>query len=167
MDSGSVSLHNLLKSMDGIDEIDGAIFMATTNFPELIHDALTCRPGRFDKIFNIKRPTPHNIERLLKYYKISLTDGDLNSIATQMYKEKLSMAFVTEFVKVVKTQNRSNAITFESAQTILKSLKNHKKVYDKHFDNEKMIKMGFGTETDIPIKSPIATGIGSDDESEE
>jgi len=146
VDAGSISLHNLLKGMDGVDEIDGAIFMATTNFPDMIHDALTCRPGRFDRIFGIEKPTAENIKKLLQHYKINIIDKNLSSIANMMFKEKLSMAFVTEFVKIVKTQERSNDISFSKAETIFDKIKKHQASYHKQFKKEQNgCTMGFLT----------------------
>lgn len=40
---------NVLNVLDGVEAIDGIVFLATTNFPELIHERVLNRPSRFDR----------------------------------------------------------------------------------------------------------------------
>lgn len=49
------TLNQLLTDLDGFDQNSGVIFLAATNFPQLLDKALT-RPGRFDR--NIVVPLP-------------------------------------------------------------------------------------------------------------
>jgi len=49
------TLNQLLVDLDGFSQSTGVIFIAATNFPEMLDKALT-RPGRFDKIVNVELP---------------------------------------------------------------------------------------------------------------
>lgn len=49
------TLNQLLVDLDGFNQTTGVIFLAATNFPEMLDKALT-RPGRFDKIVNVELP---------------------------------------------------------------------------------------------------------------
>lgn len=49
------TLNQLLVDLDGFSQTTGVIFIAATNFPEMLDKALT-RPGRFDKIVNVDLP---------------------------------------------------------------------------------------------------------------
>lgn len=55
----------LLNQMDGIEDNNGILVVATTNHPELIDDAIVRRPGRFDVILHIGELSLKNREILL------------------------------------------------------------------------------------------------------
>lgn len=61
------TLNQLLVDLDGFNQTEGVIFMAATNFPEMLDKALT-RPGRFDKIVNVELPDVRGRAAILKYY---------------------------------------------------------------------------------------------------
>jgi AAA+ superfamily predicted ATPase len=143
-DYGSISLHSLLKGMDGVDQFDDIILFATTNFPDILHEALIGRPGRFDKIYKVEKPTPDNIYKLLKYYNISIdytshitSEEALRDLAKEL--EGSSMAFVAEFVKLAKMKFKRNNITNEETYTILTAIKDHKKLCENHFKEPKSL----------------------------
>jgi AAA+ superfamily predicted ATPase len=138
-DYAMVSLHALLKGLDGVDQYDGIILIATSNFPDVLHEALVGRPGRFDKIIEIKKPTIENICKLLQYYKITIKDSNLEYIAKELLGS--SMAFVTEFVKICKMKYKSNVISLEQGKEILKAIKQHQELCKNHFSDKK--KVGF------------------------
>jgi spastic paraplegia protein 7 len=50
------TLNQLLVEMDGINELEGVVVMASTNRPAVLDQALL-RPGRFDRQINIDLPT--------------------------------------------------------------------------------------------------------------
>ena len=138
-DYGSISLHSMLKGLDGIDQIDGIMLFATTNFPDVLHEALTGRPGRFDKIYKINKPTEKDICKLLKYYKINIVDGSLDDIAKDLKESDSSMAFVAEFVKSSKMKYMRNDIKLEEARVILHAIHEHQNLCSDHFQEPKSI----------------------------
>jgi SpoVK/Ycf46/Vps4 family AAA+-type ATPase len=139
-DVGKISLHALLKGLDGVDEVSGIILFATTNFPDLLHEAIAGRPGRFDKIYEIKKPTPEGIIKLLNYHKISIVDGNLDQIVKEL--KGSSMAFVAEFIKSAKMKYKRNDLKTEEAKTLLDAIHHHQELCRKHFQEEKTL--GFG-----------------------
>jgi len=50
------TLYTLLKMLDGIEQFDGVVTVATTNFLESLDKALTERPSRFDRIIRLQQP---------------------------------------------------------------------------------------------------------------
>lgn len=48
---------SLLNIMDGVQKVDGVVFIATTNHPEQLEEVLINRPGRFDAHYRILPPT--------------------------------------------------------------------------------------------------------------
>ena len=53
---GSVTLGELLSQMDGLEENDGLIVVATTNDLEVIEPAMRDRPSRFDVVLEVGLP---------------------------------------------------------------------------------------------------------------
>ena len=77
------TLNQLLNDLDGFDQSTGVIFIAATNHPELLDQALL-RPGRFDRHVQVELPDVGGRLAILKYHtkKIRLSpDIDLSSIA--------------------------------------------------------------------------------------
>lgn len=46
----------VLNVLDGVNQIDKVVFLATTNYPERLGDRIINRPSRFDKRFKIGHP---------------------------------------------------------------------------------------------------------------
>ncbi|KAJ2774525.1 hypothetical protein IWQ57_000782, partial [Coemansia nantahalensis] len=77
------TLNQLLVDLDGFSQTEGVVFMAATNFPEVLDPALT-RPGRFDRIVQVPLPDVRGRAAILKKHaeKITLAgDVDLNVVA--------------------------------------------------------------------------------------
>ena len=51
-----ISLSHFLNKLDGFEDLDGILILATTNHPEEIDPALTNRPSRFDRVWIINLP---------------------------------------------------------------------------------------------------------------
>ncbi|KAJ2784784.1 hypothetical protein H4R18_000911 [Coemansia javaensis] len=77
------TLNQLLVDLDGFAQTEGVIFMAATNFPEVLDPALT-RPGRFDRIVQVPLPDVRGRAAILRKHaeKIQLaSDVDLGVVA--------------------------------------------------------------------------------------
>lgn len=61
------TLNQLLVDLDGFNQSTGVIFIAATNFPEMLDKALT-RPGRFDKIVNVELPDVRGRAAILEHH---------------------------------------------------------------------------------------------------
>jgi SpoVK/Ycf46/Vps4 family AAA+-type ATPase len=55
-----------LNILDGVDQVDKVVFLATTNYPEVLGARILNRPSRFDKRFKIGHP---NAESRKLYFK--------------------------------------------------------------------------------------------------
>lgn len=130
-DAGKVTLHDILKALDGIDQYGGIIVIATTNYAGDMSEAIMNRPGRFDRVWNIGLPTPENIKNFITYHKIEISDGSTDCIISGL--RGYSMSFVEEFIKRIKTKYRKNIVSFEECEGILDEIHKHNKLYLDYF----------------------------------
>lgn len=77
------TLNQLLTDLDGFSQTSGVIFLAATNFPQLLDKALT-RPGRFDRHVVVPLPDVRGRIAILKHHMKNVqisTDVDAAIIA--------------------------------------------------------------------------------------
>ncbi|MCY2979278.1 MAG: ATP-dependent zinc metalloprotease FtsH [Planctomycetota bacterium] len=82
-DEREQTLNQILGEMDGFSPTDSVIIMAATNRPDVLDPALL-RPGRFDRLVTVGRPTLKGREAILKVHvrEVPLdNDVDLHIIA--------------------------------------------------------------------------------------
>lgn len=61
------TLNQMLTELDGFDQTTGVVFIAATNFPQMLDKALT-RPGRFDRTIHVPLPDVRGRVNILKHY---------------------------------------------------------------------------------------------------
>lgn len=77
------TLNQMLTELDGFDQSSGVVFIAATNFPQMLDKALT-RPGRFDRQVIVALPDVRGRIDILKHYMKNMqigTDVDAALIA--------------------------------------------------------------------------------------
>ena len=57
----------VLNLLDGVNQIDKVVFLATTNYPERLGDRIINRPSRFDKRFKIGHPNAESRRIYLEF----------------------------------------------------------------------------------------------------
>lgn len=96
--SGSETLSALLNVLDGINQIEHVVYLATTNYPERLQDRISNRPSRFDRVYEI--PTP-NAEVREYFIRHKLHKEDLERINMKQWvdeTEGLSLAHIKELI---------------------------------------------------------------------
>ena len=88
----------LLNILDGIKQIDGVVYIASTNYPEKLEERISNRPSRFDRRYRIDSPT---MEIRKSYLESKLNTEDLRQIDIAKWlkdSEGFSLAHLKELV---------------------------------------------------------------------
>lgn len=138
--SGQLSTSSsMLNFLDGVgDPFKGipTFIIATTNNPEKSVGALIDRPGRFDKVLELKTPSPKETIELLKFIskKDELSDEDIEA-AKLASKNEFSIAHIQEVVV-------RSIIDEKSFLEVVNELIEHKKRFKNAFINAPIRKVG-------------------------
>lgn len=128
---------DVLNILDGVNEVDKIVFLATTNYPEVLGARIINRPSRFDKRFRIGFPTS---EARKMYFEHLIGKNRLKKLGIEIERwvedtHKMSIAHLRElFIAVVVLGD-----DYEEAVDTLKTMK--EKVDDREYG-----KVGFGAE---------------------
>jgi len=74
----------VLNVLDGVNQIDKVVFLATTNYPEKLGDRIINRPSRFDKRFKIGPPN----EESRRLYLVHIMGGEEKIVELKVNLEK-------------------------------------------------------------------------------
>lgn len=89
-----------LSILDGSSQIDGVVFVATTNYPENLSPRLLDRPNRFDRIEHINMPSVAQRRHFLKLKADGLSEIELKKWAQATVG--LSIAHLRELIVSVQ-----------------------------------------------------------------
>jgi len=109
----------LLNILDGVKQIEGVVYIATTNYPEKLQERITNRPSRFDRRYKVELPN-EDIRRA--YIEHKLSEEDLKGINIEEWIKKtegMSLSHLKEVVISVIVMGR----TFEETIDNLEGLK--------------------------------------------
>ena len=109
----------LLNILDGVKQIEGVVYIATTNYPEKLQERITNRPSRFDRRYKVELP---NEEIRRAYINHKLSDDDLKNVDVNLWVSKtdgMSLSHLKEVVVSVIVMGR----TFEETMDNLEGMK--------------------------------------------
>lgn len=128
----------LLNVLDGIEQLDNVVYLATTNYTERLSERILNRPNRFDMRIEVRSPNDE-CRRMYLQHKLKehdLKDIDLEDWVTQT--KGMSMAHLGEVIKSVLILGN----TFDDTVKNLKGLKELPN--SRNYDAEFSAKIGFG-----------------------
>ena len=127
---------DVLNILDGVDQVEKTVFLATTNYPEKLGHRIINRPSRFDKRFKIDHPNAESRRMYLKHLVAGQDDLEVDINRWVKDTNKFSLAHLKElFVAVV--------ILGDEYEKSIKSLKSMKESISSEDDRDKV---GFGRE---------------------
>jgi predicted AAA+ superfamily ATPase len=123
----------LLNILDGVKQIEGVVYIATTNYPEKLEERITNRPSRFDRRYKVELPN-EEIRRAYILNKLTPEDIKQNDIEEWVERtEGMSLSHLKEVLISVIVMGR----TFEETIANLEGLKIKPTI-------KKTAKVGFG-----------------------
>lgn len=105
----------ILSILDGENQVDKVLNIATTNYPEHLDPRIVARPRRFDRVMRIDWPSVE-VRRYYFKHKLSIEDAELETWVTAT--DKFSFAACAELVISVKCLGQP----FDNAVLKLKEL---------------------------------------------
>lgn len=128
----------LLNVLDGIEQLENVVYLATTNYTERLSERILNRPNRFDMRIEVKSP---NDECRRIYLEHKLKSDDLQSVNLEEWVEKtrgMTMAHLGEVIKSVLILGNTFEDTIKNLHD-LKTIPN-----SRNYDAEFSSKIGFG-----------------------
>lgn len=93
---------DLLALLDGEQQIDNVVYIATTNYPELLDKRLVNRPSRFDIVIKIGMPSSEARQTYLKLKNPRLAKNTLELNKWVELTKDLSIAHIKELIVSVE-----------------------------------------------------------------
>ncbi|MBL8116123.1 MAG: ATP-binding protein [Anaerolineae bacterium] len=115
---------NVLDGVESPNNPEGALLLATTNYPEVIDERIARRPGRLDRIFVI--PTiqnDHHAEQMLRHYMADQWRDEHMEVIPELINQP--GAFVREaalHARMLAAHDRRTEVTLEFLQQSIDSL---------------------------------------------
>ncbi len=126
--NGSYSQSAILNFLDGGGNTDGVVTIATTNYPELLQERIVNRPSRFDRRYEVGKPSAevrrYYIEHKLK--RANINDVNVESIVVKT--EGFTIDHLKEYLLSVFVLGYSHEDAMSEVSAILgtRMLKNTK-----------------------------------------
>lgn len=127
---------DVLNILDGVNQVEKVVYLATTNYPELLGERIINRPSRFDKRFKIGHPNAESRKMYFEYLIGQSKIQELNINLDQWVEdtEEFSLAHLKElFVAVIILGDEYN----EAIKTLSK-MKEEKLDSSKYIDKPLM-----------------------------
>lgn len=109
----------LINILDGMEQLDNVVYIATTNYPERLPERITNRPNRFDRRVYVGFPS---VKTRKMYIKAKLKPADLKAINLKKWvdaTEDMTISHIGELIKSVIILDND----FDETIKLLKTLK--------------------------------------------
>lgn len=139
------AVSSLLNFLDGVGSPFKGVptfIVATTNNPEKSVGALIDRPGRFDKVIEMKTPNAKELSDLLKFI---MEKDELSEEEEQAAKDAAKNEFSIAHIQEAVVRSKIDKITVKEA---VDQLINHKKRFKEAFSKSPKRSMGLGSRWD-------------------
>lgn len=141
----------LLNVLDGLDQLENVVYLATTNYIELLKERIINRPSRFDR--RIYVPFLDKKDRLF-YFENKLKDFDLKQIDVNQWAsdtEGMSIAHLAELIKSVIIFGSDYHETLKT----LKEMNDFKSLHSSNYEKDSG-QIGFSVQYKYAGETPVS-----------
>ena len=133
--NGETTLSHFLNKLDGVATQTGVLVLATTNRPDKLDPALTSRPSRFDRIFEIADPSSTERDRVFAKRMPQLDGAAREELVRRT--AGMSMSFVQEVVvgAALRALDRGEPATGADALAVHAALVQHMRNAERGFES--------------------------------
>lgn len=131
----------LLSMLDGENQIDKVVNLATTNYPEKLDKRIVSRPRRFDKVIKIGMPNA-TVRRIYFTHKLKTENEDIENWVKST--EDFSFAAMAELVISVKCLGNEFTKAVEVIRKLMASKPSSTQSTDEEDEPQKLGFGGFG-----------------------
>jgi len=143
----------LLNVLDGLDQLENVVYIATTNYIEKLKERIINRPNRFDRRIYVPFL---NYEDRLFFFKNKILPNDLSKINVEKWAKDtkgMSVAHLAELIKSIFIFESD----YEETIKLLKEMQDFKNLNSYDYEKEKS-KIGFQGERTVSdvLEKPIS-----------
>lgn len=98
IDAGANVLSALMNILDGVNQIDNVVYLATTNYPEKLQERISNRPSRFDRVYLVDAPNREVREYFIRH---KLHQKDVDELDMEKWLDAtdgLSLSHIKELI---------------------------------------------------------------------
>lgn len=91
----------VLNILDGVDKLHKIIFLATTNYPEMLGDRIINRPSRFDRRFLVEVPNENSRKMYFEFLAKNVSEIDIDFQSWAKQTENFTISHLKELFVAV------------------------------------------------------------------
>jgi hypothetical protein len=110
--------HEILAILDGENQTDNVVSIATTNYPEELGARIVNRPSRFDEVIKVDMPSAKMRKEYLAHLLEGLGEGDFPFERALIDTDRLSISHIKELVVAVTCLDQPYDAVIKRLQTM-------------------------------------------------
>jgi SpoVK/Ycf46/Vps4 family AAA+-type ATPase len=117
----------ILNVLDGVTKIDNIVYMATTNYPEMLEERIANRPSRFDRRYEIGHPNDKSRKQYIEFLANKSDEVKIDIDKWVKDTKDLSISHIKELFISVHLLDREYDATLKELKDMSKQISSEMK----------------------------------------